>query len=152
MNKIFVKIDGDINSSFTIFYAPKDMSEGKCLENGYKELIDNKPKNKKDYIIVLDHIDEDDTTYTYVYKYKKIQEIEKRYIVSKYKLIAKLMKAGLWTQVKQMLEDNNLLDLFNAAQVLDSEDEFFKQGIQMAKTALDMTDKQIQQFLEEVAE
>ena len=49
--------------------------------------------------------------------------------ISKYKLIAKLMKAGLWTQVKQMLEDNNLLDLFNAAQVLDSEDEFFKQGL-----------------------
>ena len=150
MHKRLVKITGNIHS-YTTFYAPENMSDKECIKNGYKELIDNQPKQKSGYISQLSNIVENDNAYVFEYAYVKIQQNTKM-TISKYKLIAKLMKAGLWTQVKQMLEDNNLLDLFNAAQVLDSEDEFFKQGLQMAKTKLGMTDEQIQQFLEEVSE
>jgi hypothetical protein len=92
-------------------------------------LIDSPPECSSKEIAVLDEIEEDDFTITMKYRKVHISPKPVPIIISKYKFIAKLMEMNLWIQVKQLLEDNNLLDLFNAAQELSSEDPFFKQGI-----------------------
>lgn len=151
MKKTFAKVEGSIKSSYTIFYAPNGMTEDECIAAGYKQLIDSPPECGSEEIAILDEIEEDDSTITMKYRKVHVSPKPVPIIISKYKFIAKLIEMNLWIQVKQLLEDNGLLDLFNAAQELNTEDQFFKQGIQLAKTELGITDEQIQQFIQQVA-
>lgn len=141
------------DSGYNLEFAPllsADSSDEEYLSLGWKKIVINYPK------------DIDESRFTVVQNgYKEtakllsatwsITEKKSFYVISKYKFIAKLIEMNLWIQVKQLLEDNGLLDLFNAAQELNTEDQFFKQGIQLAKTELGITDEQIQQFIQQVA-
>ena len=120
----------------------------KC-SSGWKKIVINPPADvdQEKFFVIQNGYKETSKFLSAIYD---IIEKKQIYIISKYKLIAKLMEIDLWTQVKQLLEDNNLIDLFNAAQELNSEDQFFKQGIQLAKSELGITDEQIQQFIEQV--
>ena len=151
MKNTFAKVEGSIKSSYTIFYAPKGASEDECIAAGYKQFIDSPPECGPSEIVILDEIEEDDSTITMKYSKVHVSHKPVPVIISKYKFIAKLMEMNLWIQVKQLLEDNGLLDLFSAAQELNTEDQFFKQGLQLAKAKLGITDEQMQQFIEQVA-
>ena len=138
---------------FELEFAPLlsgDTTDADYLSLGWKKIVINPPVDvdQEKFFVIQNGYKETSKFLSATYD---IIEKNQIYIISKYKLIAKLMEMNLWTQVKQMLEDNGLLDLFNAAQELNSEDNFFKQGIQLAKMELDMTDEQIQQFIEQVA-
>lgn len=145
-----------LTNGYELEFAPllnENADDKDYLKIGYKKIINNFPADidENEYYIYQDGYAETSASLSAIYKITKKQN-NKKYIISKYKLIAALMKKNIWTQVKQLLEDNNLLDLFNAAQVLDSEDEFFKQGIQLVKTELEITDEDIQSILDAILE
>ena len=141
------------NGGFLLEFATK-LSDGSTdedyLELGWKKLVITDPPNVDPSLFVVSEDGYDETETQLVTKWKITEKSSLPIIISKYKFIAKLMEMNLWDQVKQLLEDNNLIDLFNAAQELNSEDQFFKQGIQLAKSELGITDEQIQQFIEQV--
>ena len=132
-------------------YLGDEATSEDYLALGWKKIVQTAPPIYDSNIqnLFSDGYEETDTQL--IQKWKVIEKPIPPTIVSKYKLIAKLMEMNIWTQVKQMLENNGLLDLFNAAQELNSDDQFFKRGIQLAKQELGVTDEQIQQILEEVA-
>ena len=141
------KIFGDVKKSYSIAYAPQEMSIDECKQNGYKLIIDDEPQHLPNHIAMPDHVEEDEESFRIIYVQVEIPYVEPVFKYSKYKLIAELMKRGIWASCKQMIEDNDLYDLFNAAQELKSDDEFFKQGIQLAKTQLSSSDETIQEVL-----
>lgn len=68
-------------------------------------------------------------------------------IFSKLKIVAALIKSGIWEQVKQLIIDQGLWDLFNAAQEFQEGNEFFDDGITMLKEQLQWTDEQTEALL-----
>ena len=137
---------------FELKFAPLlsgDATDEDYLALGWKKIVINRPKDidESKFTVVQDGYIETTNLLSAAWS---IKEIKIFHIISKYKFIAKLMEMDLWSQVKQLLEDNNLLDLFNAAQELNTEDQFFKHGLQLAKTAFSLSDEQIQQFIESI--
>lgn len=67
---------------------------------------------------------------------------------TQYKVIGVLLQMGKWNDVKQFLTDNNLYDMFMAAQYLSTDDpNFFAAKKQMARL-LGITDKELDVILE----
>lgn len=67
---------------------------------------------------------------------------------TQYKVIGVLLQMGKWNDVKQFLVDNNLYDMFMAAQYLATDDpNFFAAKKQMARL-LGITDKELDVILE----
>ena len=67
---------------------------------------------------------------------------------TQYKVIGVLLQMGKWNDVKQFLTDNNLYDMFMAAQYLATDDpNFFAAKKQMARL-LGITDKELDVILE----
>ena len=130
---------------------PEGSTDQDYLALGWKKIVNDRPVvDETRFKVISKWYDETDSELVMQYEIIEIDTI-RHVIMSKYKFIAKLMEMDLWTRVKQMMEDNGLLDLFNAAQELDSENDFFKRGIQLAKTELDLADDQIRQFIEQIA-
>ena len=67
---------------------------------------------------------------------------------SKLKMVAELMKAGVWPQVKSFIEQAGLYDLYLAAQIFKEDNDFFKSGKTQLQTALGWTDKQVEDILD----
>jgi hypothetical protein len=67
---------------------------------------------------------------------------------SKLKIVAALMNAGVWTQVKTLIEQAGLYDLFLAAQIFTEDNEYFASGKAQLQTALGWTDEQAEAILE----
>ena len=130
---------------------PEDSTDQDYLALGWKKIVNDRPAvDESRFKVINKWYDETDSELVMQYEIIEI-DTTRHVIMSKYKFIAKLMEMDLWAGVKRMLEDNGLMDLFNAAQELDSENDFFKRGIQLAKMELDLTDDQIRQFIEQVA-
>ena len=130
---------------------PEGSTDQDYLALGWKKIVNDRPVVDETLFKVIEKW-YDETDSELVMQYETIEiDATRHVIMSKYKFIAKLMEMDLWTRVKQMMEDNGFLDLFNAAQELDSENDFFKRGIQLAKTELGLTDDQIRQFIEQAA-
>ena len=68
---------------------------------------------------------------------------------SKLKVVAALMQAGVWPQVKQWIEANGLYDLYLAAQDFAEDNEYFTQGKAQLQAALGWTDAQVETLLKE---
>lgn len=67
---------------------------------------------------------------------------------TQYKVIGALTKMGKWSDVKKFLVDNNLYDMFMAAQYLSTDDpNFFAAKKQMAKL-LGVADRELDEILE----
>lgn len=70
-------------------------------------------------------------------------------VFSKMKVVAALMKAGLWPQVKAWIEQVGLYDLYLAAQNFGEDNEYFEQGLAQLKSQLSLTDGQVEGILAE---
>ena len=68
-------------------------------------------------------------------------------VFSKLKVVAALMEAGVWAQVKAWIESNGLYDLYLAAQNFAEDNEYFAQGRTALQTALGWTDEQVEAVL-----
>ena len=66
---------------------------------------------------------------------------------SKLKIVAALMEAGVWAQVKAYIEQAGLYDLYLAAQDFKEDNPYFTQGKTALQTALDWTDAQVEAVL-----
>lgn len=118
------------------------------LEAGYKEIINNAPKDvPQGYVAIQVGYDEDDEHL--IAKYEIIKKTPRPRVFSKYKIIEKAMKMQMWARMKTKLEESGLYDLFLAAQDFREDNEFFKQGIQMVIYTFGMTDDEINEILNE---
>ena len=68
---------------------------------------------------------------------------------SKMRIVAALRDIGAWPQVKQWIIDQDLYDLYLAAQDVRSDNEYFAQGRAALQQALGLTDAQVEAILEE---
>lgn len=66
---------------------------------------------------------------------------------SKLRIVAALMEAGVWAQVKAWIEQAGLYDLYLAAQDFKSDNEYFARGRTALQTALGWTDEQVEAVL-----
>ena len=66
---------------------------------------------------------------------------------SKLKIVAALMNAGVWPQVKAYIEQAGLYDLYLAAQIFTEDNEYFASGKTQLQTALGWTDEQVEAVL-----
>lgn len=141
-----------INSNFNLKFAPllpEGSTDEDYLELGWKKIVLTNPPeyDLQTQYAFQNGYDETDTQL--VSKWKIIDKPTPPMLISKYKLIKKLMENSLWAQCKQMIEESGLWDLFNAAQELNSNDQFFKQGVELAKDQFSMSDEQIKAFLQD---
>lgn len=96
-----------------------------------------------------------------IFRYTLVEDedgghIEERYIVvrqprtfSKFKLVMALMKRNLWTQVKAFIEEAGLMDLYQAAQSFDEDNDYFKQAKGTLQSMLGVPDEIVEQILSE---
>ena len=66
---------------------------------------------------------------------------------SKLKVVAALMKAGVWLQVKAWIEEKGLYDLYLVAQEFAEDNEYFAQGLVALKPVVGWTDEQVEALL-----
>ena len=66
---------------------------------------------------------------------------------SKLKIVAALMGAGVWEQVKAYIEQAGLYDLYLAAQDFAEDNEYFTQGKTALQAQLGWTDEQVEAIL-----
>lgn len=66
---------------------------------------------------------------------------------SKLRIVAALMQAGVWSAVKDYIEQAGLYDLYLAAQDFAEDNEYFAQGREQLKSALGWTDEQVEAIL-----
>lgn len=70
---------------------------------------------------------------------------------SKLRIVAALMQANVWTQVKAYIEQAGLYDLYLAAQEFAEDNVYFTQGKAALQSALGWTDEQVETVLQEAA-
>ena len=66
---------------------------------------------------------------------------------SKLRIVAALMQAGVWSAVKDYIEQAGLYDLYLAAQDFAEDNEYFAQGREQLQAALGWTDEQVEAVL-----
>ena len=66
---------------------------------------------------------------------------------SKLKIYAALKNKGYWVPVKAYLEEHDLWDAFVLAQIVDEQNASFIEGLSTLKTALGLTDDQVEEIL-----
>ena len=94
---------------------PEGSTDQDYLALGWKKIVNDRPVvDETRFKVINKWYDETDSELVMQYEIIEI-DTTRHVVMSKYKFIAKLMEMDLWTRVKQMMEDNGLLDLFNAA-------------------------------------
>lgn len=68
-------------------------------------------------------------------------------VFSKLRLVAALMDAGYWTQVKAFIEAQGLMDLYLAAQTFREDDPHFAPALAALKSQLAVTDEDVEKIL-----
>lgn len=68
-------------------------------------------------------------------------------VFSKLKLVLALQRIGKWEVAKEFIEANGLEDLYLAAVNVKEDDPYFKAGLEQVKTALNLTDKDVELIL-----
>lgn len=84
-------------------------------------------------------------TAQYEKHWHKIQPVK----YSKMRIVAALQTLGYWAQVKQWIIDNDLYDLYLAAQDFASDNEHFAIGLAILQAQLGLTDEQVETILKE---
>ena len=72
-------------------------------------------------------------------------------VFSKLRVVAALMDAGVWAQVKAWMEQNGLYDLYLAANEFAEDNAYFVTGRTQLQSALCWTDEQVEAVLEKGA-
>ena len=107
-------------------FAPPSPPEGKAVASTRYEVEDNR--------VVA------------VYEYDDAPPPPPR-TFSKLKLVAALIEAGVWAQVKAYVEEVGIYDLFLAAQDFREDNEFFASNLALLKQQLGWTDEQVEAIL-----
>lgn len=68
-------------------------------------------------------------------------------VFSKLCLVAALMDAGYWTQVKAFIEAQGLMDLYLAAQTFREDDAHFAPALAALRQMLGVTDEEVEKIL-----
>ena len=68
-------------------------------------------------------------------------------VFSKLRLVAALMDAGYWTQVKAFIEAQGLMDLYLAAQTFREDDSHFAPALAALKSQLAVPDEEVEKIL-----
>ena len=120
------------------------------LAIGYKEMVPDTTSISaeiyaRDYFIQTSY----EETSTQLIAHNEIVPLQQAKTFSKYKLIAKATQLGIWPQLKQLIEQHGLYDLFMAAQEFKDDNEFFKQGVDLVAAKFLYTRQYIDAILDE---
>jgi hypothetical protein len=116
----------------------------------YLPVVDNPPTTDADHYAVATGWVRDGDTWKRVYEVRKYPPAPPR-VFSKLKVVAALMQANVWTQVKAYIEQAGLYDLYLAAQEFAEDDEYFTQGKAALQSELGWTDEQVERVLDAAA-
>lgn len=74
-------------------------------------------------------------------------EVPRARVFSKLRVVAALIRDGVWTQVKAYIEQKGLYDLYLAAQYFSEDDLYFVSGRAELKAQLGWTDEKVEAVL-----
>ena len=154
MNRNF----GKLTATGAIEYAPNTLHTGDnwnvaptaadYAAAGYFPVIDAPPTTpaREDYHYVAGVYELVDGKY--VRRYAELADLPPPpRTFSKLKIVAALMEAEVWAQVKAYIEQAGLYDLYLAAQDFKEDNPYFTQGKTALQTALGWTDAQVEAVL-----
>ena len=152
VNRNWVKTDGR-----HLEYAPTwlrtdagivvNPSDEQYLAAGWLKNARNSPETREGYTARIEGYEARDGQIYAVYAYDAVTPPPR--VFSKLYLILALKKRGLYEQFKAMLASSGLEDLWIAANELNDGYEEFDSFVAKAKTALDLTDSQVEEILGE---
>jgi len=114
----------------------------------YLPVVDELPSTDAAHYAVATGWTRDGETWRRVYEVRELPPPPPR-VFSKLKAVAALMQANVWEQVKQYIEQAGLYDLYLAAQEFSEDNEYFSDGVAYLQTALNWTDGQVEEVLQE---
>ena len=152
VNRNWVKTDGKrleyaptwLRTDAGIVVNPTDVQ---YLADGWLKNASNAPETREGYIARIEGYEARDGMIYAVYAYDAVTPPPR--VFSKLYLILALKKRGLYEQFKSMLASAGFEDLWIAANELNDGYEGFDSFVAQAKTALDLTDSQVEENLGE---
>ena len=152
VNRNWVKTDGK-----HLEYAPTwlrtdagivvNPSDEQYLADGWLKNVRNAPETREGYVARVEGYEARDGQIYAVYAYEAVTPPPR--VFSKLYLILALKKRGLYEQFKAMLVSAGLDDLWIAANELNEGYEGFDSFVAQAKTALGLTDAEVENILGE---
>ena len=113
----------------------------------YLEFIDKPPATTEGFSAVPTEWQQADGKWVRVYEVRELPPPPPR-TFSKYKLVAALMQAQVWPQVKEwLLAQDGAYDLYLAAEDISEDEQLLKDGIGEMKKLLGWTDEQVETVL-----
>lgn len=131
----------DAQGRIVILSAARHATRGE-----FPRAADTPPTPPAGKIAVPDGYELRDSAWHRVYRYEDAPPPPPR-TFSKLRIVAALMEAGVWDSVKQWIVDNNLYDLYLAAQDFAEDNAYFVQGKTALQQALGWTDGQVEAVL-----
>ena len=116
----------------------------------YLPIVDNPPQTDADHYAVAMGWERVADEWVRQYETREIPPPPPR-VFSKLRIVAALMQANVWAQVKAYIEQAGLYDLYLAAQEFAEDNEYFMQGKAALQSALGWTDEQVEAVLQEAA-
>lgn len=112
----------------------------------YLPIVDERPDTDSAHYAIATGWTRDGETWRRVYEVRELPPPPPR-TFSKLRIVAALMEAGVWAQVKAYIESAGLYDLYLAAQDFREDNEYFATGKAALQTALGWTDAQVEAVL-----
>lgn len=112
----------------------------------YPKAAETPPEAPEGKAAVIDGYELSNGLWTDLWRFDDIPPAPPR-IFSKLKVVAALINAGVWADVKAYIEGAGLYDLYLAAQNFAEDNDYFVQGKAALQTALDWTDEQVESIL-----
>lgn len=135
---IYLKID-----SAVIMNPTKEL----YLKTGWKEVVENPPKTETGYHCEERGWNETVDTIEKVYEIVKDTETKNYRTFSKLKFVSLMMKMGKWNEVMEWIDQNNLHELYLAAQVFREDNEYFLKGKTEIQNLLGLKDYEVEKIL-----
>lgn len=113
----------------------------------YLSVVDERPTTDAAHCVVATGWTRDGETWRRVYEVRELPPPPPR-TFSKYRLVAALMQAEVWPQVKAWIESvKGAYDLYLAAEDISEDEPLLAQGIAAVKELLSWTDEQVEAVL-----
>lgn len=143
-------VDGEL------VYAPRALrvgnavvcnpAPGQYVAQGWLPVVEEPPQTDAAHYAVPTGWREADGRIERVYEVREVPPPPPR-VFSKLKVVAALMDAGVWVQVKAWIESKGLYDLYLAAQEFAEDNEWFISGRAALAATLGWTDEQVEALL-----
>ena len=144
-------------TSKSIDYAPKALqidyalvlnpSKEIYLKYGWKEIIKNPPTTGNGYHYEENEWKENLDTIEMTYNIVKDEVVKTIRIFSKLKFVAIMTKLKKWNEIRNWIIQNDLMDLYMAAQDFREDNEYFIQGKKAIQDTLKMSDEEVEKIL-----